>query len=121
MSRTEEDRYFAENVVVAERLGAANVPASRMEVDAFLRDVRPELQVDERVREVRGVLMNHKASKPAMQPALNLIMKAGADLLPDWAQRAHGFRFLPGERMVVRTAAMAAIRTVGWAMTAPRR
>lgn len=116
MTRAEEDRYFAENVVVAERLGATDVPASRAEVDAFLRETRPELQVDDRVREVRSVLVGHQASKPALQPALTLVMRAGADLLPDWARRAHGFRFMPGERTMVRTAAAAATRTVGWAM-----
>ncbi|EMD82352.1 oxygenase MpaB family protein [Pacificimonas flava] len=116
MTRADQDRYFAENVVVAERLGASDVPASRAGAEAFLRDIRSELRADARVRDVRGVLMSHRAGKAAAQPAVDLILRAGADLLPDWARSMHGFRSLPGERIAVRAGAAALTRTVGWAM-----
>jgi uncharacterized protein (DUF2236 family) len=114
------DRYFAENVIVAERLGAAEVPASKADVDRFLRGIRGELIADDRVRTVREILMKHRAGNPAIQPALALIMRAGADLLPPWAQAMHGFRFLPGERTAIRAGAATMVRGVGWAMTASR-
>ena len=120
MPREEEDRYFAENVVVAKRLGGRDIPASRREVDAFLAEIRPELVVDHRVREVRSALMTHRSDSLLARPADTLFMRAGIDLLPEWAQRMHGLRLLPGEAFGVRAAVSAISRTVGWALESTR-
>ena len=44
LSSAEADRYLDEVAVVAELLGATDVPRSTVEVRAYLRDVRPELE-----------------------------------------------------------------------------
>ncbi|MGB7406213.1 MAG: oxygenase MpaB family protein, partial [Pacificimonas sp.] len=91
MGRREADRYFAENVIVAERLGATDVPASEAAANAYLKGIRHDLLVDARVREVAGILMAHRADNALAQPGVTLLMKAGIDLMPDWARRMHGF------------------------------
>ncbi len=117
MTRSDQDRYFAENAVVAERLGARDVPADKAMAERFLRDVRSELLVDARVREISAALLAHRAQKPALQPVVDLLMRSGQDVLPDWAQRLHGVRWMPGERSAVRIGSRGLTRTIGWAMT----
>ena len=116
MSRAEEDSYFAENAVVAQRLGADEVPRTRSEADAYLRAVRRELVCNARTREVAQVLLNHRSHKAAAQPVVDLLMRAGIDQLPDWARKMHGFTMMPGERTALRLGAAGLTRTVGWAM-----
>lgn len=120
MGRHDEDVYFAENEQIAKRLGARDVPVSRTQVDAFLKGIRPELVADDRVTAVRAALLDHKAENRAVRPAYGLLMKAGIDLLPDWALRMHRQRFYPGERLAVRSGAAALVRTIGWALSASR-
>ena len=53
--------------------------------------MRPQLQASERTREVVRVLMSARLPNIAMKPAGALILHAGVDLLPDWAQSMLGF------------------------------
>ena len=46
LSEADQDRYYAEIALIAERLGATQVPRSRAEVAAYLAAVRPELLCD---------------------------------------------------------------------------
>lgn len=86
-----QDQYYAETSRIARLLGATDVPASRAEVDAYLRAMQPELVASERTREVVRVLMNAPAPRPAMRPAGALMRHAGIDLLPPFAQQLLGF------------------------------
>jgi uncharacterized protein (DUF2236 family) len=73
--------------------------------------MRPELEAGPRTAEVVRIL-RHAAppDRPLMQPAVSLMLDAGVDLLPDWAQRMLGFTALarmratfarPGVRLMV--------------------
>ncbi len=84
-----QDRYLAETAEIARRLGAAQVPASRAELGAYLTAVRPQLRYDDRTREVAAALLSQPAPKPALAPFGKLMMQAGVDLLPDWAREMH--------------------------------
>ncbi|MBV7257911.1 DUF2236 domain-containing protein [Pacificimonas sp. WHA3] len=117
ISRADQDRYFAENAIVAERLGAKDVPRTLHQAEVYLKMVREELRADARVREVAGVLLAHRADKAAAQPVVDLLMRAGQDMMPDWAQRLHRVRWRPGERIAVRIGAGGLTKTVGWAMS----
>ena len=111
-----QDRYFAETAVIAERLGAAEVPKSRSEIEAYLRATRPHLSYDHRTREVAGALLDHRAGSAAIAPFMKLIFQAAQDLLPRWAAQMHGFRLAPVSRPAVRAAARSLGAILRWAL-----
>ncbi|KIU45604.1 histidine kinase [Pseudomonas putida] len=85
LSPADQDAYYAEIALVAERLGARNVPRSRQAVAHYLQAMRPQLVCDERSREVVRVLLEAPAPSRLAKPVANLMMQAGINLLPDWA------------------------------------
>ncbi len=66
---TEQDRYYAEIALVAERLGATDVPRSRAEIAAYYQAIRPQLVCDERSREVCRVLLQAPAPSALPSPS----------------------------------------------------
>ncbi|WP_236177080.1 oxygenase MpaB family protein [Pseudomonas qingdaonensis] len=85
LSLADQDAYYAEIALVAERLGARDVPRSRQAVAHYLQAMRPQLACDERSREVVRVLLEAPAPSRLAKPVANLMMQAGINLLPDWA------------------------------------
>ncbi|MBO6276334.1 MAG: DUF2236 domain-containing protein, partial [Pseudomonas sp.] len=85
LSAEDQDRYYDEIAMIAERLGATHVPRSRQQVADYLDSVRPQLLCDERSREVIRLLLNAPAPSLLAKPFGALMMQAGIDLLPDWA------------------------------------
>jgi uncharacterized protein (DUF2236 family) len=112
----DQDRYFAETALIAERLGAAEVPKTRAAVDAYLKAVRPELLYDHRTRDVAAALLGQKAPNPAVDGFMKLTFEAAKDLLPPWAKAMHGFREAPVSRPAVRTAARSLGVVLRWAL-----
>ena len=86
LSGADQDRYYREIALIAERLGATEVPHSRAELAAYLAAVRPELRCEERSHEVLRILLDAPAPSALAAPVARLMMLAGIDLLPDWAQ-----------------------------------
>ncbi|MET0268869.1 MAG: oxygenase MpaB family protein [Sphingomonas sp.] len=115
MSRADQDRYFAEMAQVAERLGADPVPRSRAGAEALIARMRPALRTDARTREVATVLLNQAADTRAQQPLRDLTMRAGVDLLPDWARRMHGLPVRSFATPLVRAGTLGLARTLRWA------
>ncbi|MDB5476537.1 MAG: hypothetical protein JWP49_2048 [Phenylobacterium sp.] len=113
----DQDRYFAETALVAERLGATGVPKSRAAVETYLAGVQPQLLYDHRTHEVARALLDHRAASPAVAPFMKLIFQAAQDLLPPWAAALHGVRVAPVSRPAVRTAARGLGRILRWALT----
>lgn len=91
LSPTQQDTYYREAARVAEALGAGNVPKSRAAVDDYLQQMRPQLVCDERTLEVARILLTAPAPSALARPFGALVMQAGIDLLPDWAQQQLGF------------------------------
>ncbi|PRY65070.1 uncharacterized protein (DUF2236 family) [Vreelandella songnenensis] len=85
LAREQQDRYFFETACIAEALGARNVPDSCAAIEAYLDAQRCELVCDERTREVVQVLLNAPPRHLVVRPAGALFMRAGIDLLPEWA------------------------------------
>jgi uncharacterized protein (DUF2236 family) len=113
---SEQDRYYAETALIAEKLGANGVPKSRAAVAAYLRDVRPQLLYDHRTREVARALLDQRAASPAIAPFMSLIFQAAQDLLPAWAAEMHGFRAAPVSRPAVRAATRGLGGILRWAL-----
>jgi uncharacterized protein (DUF2236 family) len=102
LSHELQDRYYQETARVAAALGARDIPTSRAAVADYLQRMRPQLVCDERTREVARILLAAPAPSALARPLGWLVMQAGIDLLPDWAQRQ--FDFYPGKlrRRLVR-------------------
>lgn len=112
----DQDRYFAENAVVAERLGAQIVPISRREADDYLHEIRPELKFDARTLKVASALINQPAPSPLMRPFSFVTMRAGVELLPPWAMTMHGFHLSPRDRQVTRQSVSGIGSIARWAL-----
>jgi len=100
-----QDRYYRETARVAAALGARDIPTSCAAVADYLQRMRPQLVCDERTREVARILLAAPAPSALARPFGWLVMQAGIDLLPDWAQLQ--FDFYPGRlrRRMVRVGA----------------
>ena len=112
----EQDRYYAEIALVAERLGATNVPRSRAEIATYYQQIRPELLCDERSREVCRVLLQAPAPSALAKPFGALMMQAGIDLLPDWASTELGLQQGALQRRLIRTGIQATAPVLRWAV-----
>jgi uncharacterized protein (DUF2236 family) len=101
LTDAEADRYYAEQVVAAELLGTTDVPASRAEVDGYLRDVRPELRSSAVAREAALRLalppmpLRVQLLTPA-RPGWTALAGLAYTLLPRWARRCYGLPGPPG-------------------------
>jgi len=116
LSKADQDRYFAENVVIAERLGATGVPASRAAVDAYLVAIRPELRCDTRTRTVRDALLHQPLPNPLMKGFGALNTAAAIDLLPSWARVMLELRGGENGRVAARTGARGMSHVLRWAL-----
>ncbi len=113
MPLADQDRYFAEMAVVAERLGANPVPRGRASAEALIQSMRPALRADARTREVAQLVLGQSVGAAVTDAASAVIMQAGVDLLPHWARTMHGLKTPPVP--VVRAGARTLARTLGWA------
>lgn len=101
LSGADQDRYYREAAQIAEALGAEGVPKSREAVADYFHQMRSELKVDDRTREVTRLLMNAPAPSWQAKPVMKLMMKAGISLMPEWAQQQSGYRFSTLERLAL--------------------
>jgi uncharacterized protein (DUF2236 family) len=115
MSAADQDQYFAEMAVVAERLGTDPVPRDRAAAEALIQSMRGSLRVDARTREVARLVLNQSVGAILTDAASAVVMRAGVDLLPDWARAMHGLKTPPSP--MVRAAGHSLARTLGWAYT----
>jgi uncharacterized protein (DUF2236 family) len=115
MSRSDQDRYFAEVAQVGRLLGADPVPDATTDVARYLAAMRPRLCVDERTREVASFLLNQAPQTLIAAPAQAAILSAAIDLLPGWARAMHGISNPPLFRPFVRAGTMGLATTLRWA------
>lgn len=116
MTPEAQDRYYFETACIAEALGARNVPDSREAIDAYLARERRALVCDERTREVIRVLLDAPPRNLVLRPAGALFMRAGIDLLPDWAADMLGLKMSRLQRRMVRTGIKSAMPMISRAV-----
>jgi uncharacterized protein (DUF2236 family) len=85
-----QDQYFDEYALIAERLGARNVPRSRQAIERYLEERRGALLCDARTLEVYDIVMAAPAPGPSSRAMTWLIKRAAVDLLPPWALELFG-------------------------------
>lgn len=115
MSIADQDRYFAEVAIVAEKLGASEVPKSRAATMATIDTMRAGLSFDQRTREVADCLMNARATHLALSPIKDVTFQAAIDLLPAWAKSMHGLRASGLSRPLVQGSTLGLARALRWA------
>ncbi|HEY1029107.1 MAG TPA: oxygenase MpaB family protein [Pseudomonas sp.] len=113
---SEQDRYYREVALIAERLGAQEVPSSSQAIAEYLQRMRPQLLCDERTREVVRLL--HAAPMPSVlaKPFGSLVMQAGIDLLPDWASDLLGEHQAAWRRPLIRASVQRTAALLRWAI-----
>lgn len=116
LSREEQDRYYAETAVVAARLGARDIPCSTGEITDYLQRMRPQLLCDERTREVHRILHNAPAPSRLAKPMGNLMMKAGVELMPEWASRMFDIQMTDFKRKMIRVGVNRTAPILRWAV-----
>ena len=117
LSAAQQDRYFEETALIAELLGAQKVPKSRQAIADYLSDCLPQLEAGPRTRTVVSVVLNARAPSLASWPIAKVLLGAGADLLPPWAQRMLELDQLARLRAaVVRPSVFALGPVVRWAL-----
>lgn len=116
LSRADQDAYYAEIALIAERLGARDVPRSCQQVEDYLQRMRPSLHCSSRSLEVVGILLKAPATSQLAEPVGKLMLQAGIDLLPDWAQAMLGLQQGPLQRRMVRLGLQRTAPILRWAM-----
>jgi uncharacterized protein (DUF2236 family) len=114
----DQDRYFDETARIAQALGATEVPRSKAAVQAYLHSMRAELEVGPRTREVVRVLMRAPPPNALAWPVGKLLLGAGVDLLPGWAQQMFGWAGLaPLRHGIVQPGMQSVAPIMRWALT----
>ena len=115
----EIDQYYAEQVPVAQLLGATVVPSSRSEVEEYLQQMRPELICSRRTRNGAQLLLappmpwRVQTLTPA-RPGWAALASIGFCLMPRWARRMYRLPGLPttdiGTTAALRVLRLAALQ-----------
>lgn len=108
------DRYLAENAVVAQRLGATDVPANQAQVRAYFAAIQPDLEAGDQAHEAMAFLSSPWGPDPVTRVVAGMISQAAIDLLPDWARAMHGIVRPP-------LAEAAIVRPTTWALLSAAR
>ena len=112
----EQDRYYDEIALIAERLGATDVPRSCQAVADYLERIRPQLLCDHRSAEIMDVLFNAPAPSTVAKPFGALMMRAGVDLLPPWAAEMLGLELSERQRLFIRNGVKRSAPLLRWAV-----
>ncbi|KRW65766.1 histidine kinase [Pseudomonas sp. TTU2014-105ASC] len=116
LSAADQDRYYAEVALIAERLGAREVPRSRVEIEAYFERVRPQLHSDERALEILQILRTAPAPSRLLRPFGTLMLHAGVELMPDWATVMFGLTLSEARRQLIRTGVRNIAPVLRWAV-----
>jgi uncharacterized protein (DUF2236 family) len=111
------DRYYDETAVVAELLGAVDVPRSADAVHDYFIDVRDELAPSDESREMVEFLKRPLGDDPVTRSVYSLFVQAAFAQLPEWARELHGWSVPPGvDALALRPATFATLQAMRLAL-----
>ncbi|PKH20949.1 histidine kinase [Enterobacterales bacterium CwR94] len=116
LTLAEQNQYYREAAWVAEALGARDVPQTVTEVDTYFAALQPQLRCDERTHEVTRILLNAPPPGKSGKLAMHVVMRAGIDLLPGWAQQAQGLTLSVAQQRQVRWQVKGLAGMLRWAV-----
>ena len=109
MTSVEVDRYYDEMAVVAEALGATDVPRSAAEVAQYFVGIQPDLHGGQQAQETLRFLGTPPESDPVARSVAGMFSAAAWGLLPHWA---YGLYRRPGPGPVERATVAASTRII---------
>jgi len=117
LSLEQQDRYYEETALIAELLGAHAVPKSRQAIADYLHACLPQLEAGPRTRAVASIVLNAPAPSRTSWPVAKVLLGAGVDLLPPWAQQMLALdRLAPLRSAIVRPSVLALAPVMRWAL-----
>lgn len=116
LSIEQQDRYFDEVALIAEALGAENVPRTRTDIDAYIERMRPQLRFDSRTAEVLHLLLTAPTPNVVTKPVGYMMARAGVDLLPDWGLEMAGIKLSPLRRKAIQSGMHLLAPSLRWAL-----
>ena len=125
LSVEEKDRYLAEQSVVGLMSGAEEVPTTVAELEAFVEEMRPKLEVTEMLREffdflIDGPLGALTPPGPLARPSKRFQVASGMSMAPRWAQEMTGFdRNELAQRALHGTSMQTYARLLRWSFGTP--
>ncbi len=120
LTDAECDQYVAEMAVVAERLGAENVPKTAAGLAETIEMFRPECELGDQAKDCFKFLLRPPVPL-ATVGAYGLISAASIGMLPTWAQTMLRVPVPPGiDPLAIRPAATVLTRAIGWLMSEQR-
>jgi uncharacterized protein (DUF2236 family) len=87
LTDVEADTYVAQSSIVAQRLGATQLPTDVAGLHEALRGYRPELEASPAARSAARFLLLNPPLPWLARPGYGLIASGGVALLPGWARR----------------------------------
>jgi uncharacterized protein (DUF2236 family) len=103
--RSEKDRYLEESALVAEALGARNVPKSVAAVRPYWQEVAGELRVTKGSEAAFDLLDQPMSDHPFEVLTHRVLHAAALDLLPAFAKKLAGYSPPPPVTLAIRAAA----------------
>jgi uncharacterized protein (DUF2236 family) len=125
LSVEEKDRYLAEQSMVGLMSGADEVPMTVSDLEAFVEDMRPKLEVNDLTREffeflIGGPLGAMRLPGPLGRQVKRFQVESGMSLMPRWAQEMTGFDRPEIEQRLLHANSMHSYaRTLRWAFGTP--
>ena len=120
LDMNDADAYYAETARVAYELGAAWVPTSVAEVDAYFRRIRPELYAGTQALYARDFLLRGVGNKPEDRLVHGVLVTAAVGLLPAWARGELHIPAIPlFDALLVSPVTRVVCAGMRWAVTAP--
>ena len=125
LSTEEKDRYLAEQSVIGLMSGADEVPTTVSDLEAFVDEMRPKLEVNELTREffeflIGGPLGALSPPGPLRRPVKRFQVESGMSLMPRWAQEMTGFdRPEIAQRLLHAPSMHSYARALRWAVGTP--
>ena len=116
LSLRTQDAYYAEVALIAEKLGAQQVPSSVSEIEGYLQGMRPELVYGQRTATVMQALFNAPTPSTFTRPMGRSMTFSGFDLLPDWAIQMNPHPVSRPQRALARAAVMGMAPTLRWSL-----
>jgi len=125
LSTEDKDRYLAEQSVVGLMSGADEVPTTVADLEAFVEEMRPKLEVSDLTREFFAFLLTGPLGAMRLPGPLNrrvqrFQVESGMSLMPRWAQEMTGFDRPEIEQRLLQAPSLHSYaRALRWAMGTP--
>ena len=117
LSASDKDDYVRQTGFVAAQLGVVDPPQSLDDLEAVLRNFRPELTGSEQAQEAAHLLLRNPPLPHPAKVGYAALAAGAVSLLPPWVRTELGIPTLPvADRLVARPLAKSALSAIRWAL-----